>query len=96
MRHRAPRHPRTQQLAKRLHHGKVQTTVSAKRRKSLVNAQDVLMIGKTPRAVAVKYARPTTPRTANVAKDIFSMVIPRVCRLSFGLMGCVFHFSEQQ
>ena len=52
------------------------------------------MIGKTPRAVAVKYARPTTPRTANVAKDIFSMVIPRVCRLSFGLMGCVFIFPS--
>ena len=74
----------------------LQTAVSAKRRKSLVNAQDVLMIGKTPRTVAVKYARPTTPRTANTAKDIFSMVISRVCRLSFGLMGGVSYFSEQQ
>ena len=45
------------------------------------------MIGKTPRAVAVKYARPTTPRTANTAKDAFSTVMP-----SFGLMGMCFSF----
>jgi hypothetical protein len=44
------------------------------------NAQDALMIGKTSRAVAMKYARPTTPRTANTAKDTFSTVMP-----SFGL-----------
>ena len=35
------------------------------------NAQDALMIGKTSRVVAMKYARPTTPRTANTAKDTF-------------------------
>ena len=52
------------------------------------NAQDALMIGKTSRAVAMKYARPTTPRTANTAKDTFSTVMP-----SFGLMGI---FSDQQ
>ena len=50
------------------------------------------MIGKTPRVVAVKYARPTTPKTANTAKDTFSTVMPRVCRLSFGLMGMCFSF----
>ena len=55
------------------------------------NAQDALMIGKTSRAVAMKYARPTTPKTANTAKDTFSTVMP-----SFGLMGSVFHFSDQQ
>ena len=48
---------------------------NAKRRKSLVNAQDALMIGKTPRAVAVTNARPTTPRTANTAKDTFSTIM---------------------
>jgi hypothetical protein len=36
------------------------------------NAQDALMIGKTSRAVAMKHARPTTPKTANTAKDTFS------------------------
>jgi hypothetical protein len=52
------------------------------------------MIGKTPRVIAVKYARPTTPKTANTAKDTFSTVMPRVCRLSFGLMGmCFFIFQ---
>jgi hypothetical protein len=55
------------------------------------NAQDALMIGKTSRAVAMKYARPTTPRTANAAKDTFSTVMP-----SFGLMGMCFSFSVQQ
>jgi len=54
------------------------------------------MIGKTPRAVAVKYARPTTPRTPNTSKDTFSMVMPSVFRMSFGLMGCIFHFPVQQ
>jgi hypothetical protein len=49
------------------------------------------MIGKTSRAVAMKYTRPTTPRTANTAKDTFSMVMP-----SFGLMGMCFYFSDQQ
>src|SRR6516162_2060831 len=44
------------------------------------NAQDALMIGKTSRAVAMKYARPITLRTANTAKDTFSMVMP-----SFGI-----------
>ena len=44
------------------------------------NAQDALMIGKTSRAVAMKYARPTTPRTANTDKDTFSTVMP-----SFGI-----------
>jgi hypothetical protein len=57
-------------------------------RKSLVNAQDALTIGKTPRAVAVTNAKPTAPRTANTAKDTFSKIIPSVCCLSFGLMGC--------
>ena len=38
------------------------------------------MIGKTSRAVAMKYARPTTPRTANTDKDTFSTVMP-----SFGI-----------
>src|SRR5260370_17838995 len=33
------------------------------------------MIGKTSRVVAMKYARPTTPRTANTAKDTFSTVM---------------------
>jgi hypothetical protein len=46
------------------------------------------MIGKTSRVVAMKYARPTTPRTANTAKDTFSTVMP-----PFGLMGI---FSDQQ
>jgi hypothetical protein len=72
------------------------TIVSAKWRKSLVDAQDALMIGKTSRAVAVTNARPTTPRTANTAKDTFSTVIPRVCCFCFGLMGCVLYFSERQ
>ena len=45
------------------------------------------MIGKTSRAVAMKYARPTTPKTANTAKDSFSTVMP-----SFGLMGMCFLF----
>src|SRR5262245_60403938 len=40
------------------------------------NAQDAPMIGKTSRVVAMKYARPTTPRTANTAKDTFSTVMP--------------------
>jgi hypothetical protein len=31
---------------------------------------EALMIGKAPRAVAMKYDRPTTPKTANTAKDI--------------------------
>ena len=61
---------------------------------SLVNAQDALMIGKTPRAVAVKCARPTMPSTAKTAKDTFSTVMPKVCRLSFGLMECVFIFQS--
>jgi hypothetical protein len=52
------------------------------------------MIGKTPRVVAVKSARPKMPSTANTAKDTFSTVMPRVCRLSFGLMGCVFIFQS--
>jgi len=52
------------------------------------------MIGKTSRAVAMKCARPTTPSTANTAKETFSTVTPRVCRLSFGLMGCVFIFQS--
>jgi hypothetical protein len=52
------------------------------------------MIGKTSRAVAVTNARPTTPRTANTAKDTFSTVIPRVCCLCFGLMGCVLYFQS--
>jgi len=34
------------------------------------------MIGKTSRAVAKKYARPTTPKMANTAKDTFSTVMP--------------------
>jgi hypothetical protein len=34
------------------------------------------MIGKTSRVVAMKYARPTTPRTANTAKDTFSPKTP--------------------
>src|SRR6516225_10998603 len=42
--------------------------------------QDALMIGKTSRAVAMKCARPTTPSTANAAKDTVSTVMP-----SFGL-----------
>jgi hypothetical protein len=46
------------------------------------------MIGKTSRVVAMKYARPTTLRTANTAKDTFSRAMP-----SFGLMGI---FSDQQ
>src|SRR5260370_16632801 len=33
------------------------------------------MIGKTSRVVAMKYARPTTPRTADTAKDTFSTVM---------------------
>ena len=49
--------------------------------------QDALMIGKTSRAVAMKCARPTTPSTANAAKDTVSTVMP-----SFGLMGIYFSF----
>jgi hypothetical protein len=52
------------------------------------NAQDALMIGKTPRVVAMKYARPKTPKTANTAKDTFSTVVP-----SLGSWGCVFIFQ---
>jgi hypothetical protein len=39
----------------------------------------------------MKYARPTTPRTANTAKDTFSTVMP-----FFGLMGMAFHFLDRQ
>jgi hypothetical protein len=46
------------------------------------------MIGKTSRAVAMKYARPTTPKTANTTKDIFSTVSTVVP--SLGSWGCVF------
>ena len=53
------------------------------------------MIGKTSRAVAMKYARPTTPKTANTAKDTFSTVMPSLgswgCVL--GSWGCVFIFQ---
>jgi len=52
------------------------------------NAQDALMIGKTSRAVAMKYARQTMPKTANTAKDTFSTVMP-----SLGSWGCVFIFQ---
>ena len=45
------------------------------------------MIGKTSRAVAMKCDRPTTPSTANTAKDTVSTVMP-----SFGLMGICFSF----
>jgi hypothetical protein len=55
------------------------------------NAQDALMIGKTPRAVAMKYDRPTTPKTANTAKDTFSTVVP-----SLGSWGCVFIFQTSK
>jgi hypothetical protein len=55
------------------------------------NAQDTLMIGKTSSAVAMKYARPTTPRRANAAKDTFQ----RSCHPLVS-WGCVFHFSVQQ
>src|SRR5262249_44759702 len=59
----------------------------AHRLNDFTNAQDALTIGKTSRAVAMKYARPTTPRTANAAKDTFSTVMP-----SFGTMGMCFSF----
>jgi hypothetical protein len=49
------------------------------------------MIGKTARDVAMKYARPKRPKTANTAKDTFSTVVP-----SLGSWGCVFIFSDQQ
>jgi hypothetical protein len=52
------------------------------------NAYHELMIGKTSRAVAKKYARPTTPKTANTAKDTFSTVMRPV-----GSWGCVFIFQ---
>jgi hypothetical protein len=48
------------------------------------------MIGKTSRAVAKKYARPTTPKTANTAKDTFSTVP------SLGSWGCVFIFETSK
>jgi hypothetical protein len=43
------------------------------------------MIGKTSRAVAMKQARPTTPKTANTAKDTFS-----TAKASLDSWGCVF------
>jgi hypothetical protein len=52
------------------------------------NAQDALMIGKTASDVAMKYARPKRPKTANIAKDTFSTVVP-----SLGSWGCVFIFQ---
>jgi hypothetical protein len=55
------------------------------------NAQDALMIGKTSRAVAMKYARPTTPKTANTAKDTFS-----TAKAPLGSWGCVFIFQTSK
>jgi hypothetical protein len=55
------------------------------------NAQDTLMIGKTSSAVAMKYARPTTPRRANAAKDTFQPVMP-----SFGLVRTQSPHSNQR
>jgi hypothetical protein len=49
------------------------------------------MIGKTSRAVAMNYARPKTPKTANTAKDTFSTVMP-----SLGSWGCVFIFQTSK
>lgn len=50
------------------------------------------MIGKTPRAVAMKYARPTTPKMANTAKDTFS-----TAKASLGSWGgCVFIFQTSK
>jgi hypothetical protein len=52
------------------------------------------MIGRTSRAVAMKYAKPTTPKTPNTAKDTFSTV--STVMPSLGSWGCVFIFQTSK